>query len=101
MGAGYSNSAAGVLTQLSEASNSSSDEQDNEVDDTISIISSTSGSGSTSTGSTSKSRSEARDGDSSSTTTIHSTSKKANVQYANVLAMYLIPVNFILVLWHN
>ena len=41
MAAGSGNSAAGVLTQLSEASNSSSDEQDNEVDDTISIISST------------------------------------------------------------
>ena len=44
-------------------------------------------------------------------TTIDSTSKKAPaviikcatyVQYDNVLAMYLlIPVNFILVLWHN
>ena len=56
------NSAAGVLTQLSEASNSSIDEQDNKVDDTISIISSTS------TGS--MSTSEARYGDSSSATTI-------------------------------
>ena len=42
MAAVSSNSAAGVLTQLSEASNLSSDEQDNKVDDTISIISSTS-----------------------------------------------------------
>ena len=62
MAAGSSNSAAGVLTQLSETSNSSSDEQDNEVDDTISIISSTSGSGSTSTGSTSKPTTEAHIG---------------------------------------
>ena len=39
---GSGNSAAGVLTQLSEASNSSSDhEQNNEVDNTISIILST------------------------------------------------------------
>ena len=38
MAAGTGNSAAGVLTQLSEASNLSSDEQDNEVRDTISII---------------------------------------------------------------
>ena len=37
MAAGSSNSVAGVLIQLSEASNSSSDEQDNEVDDTIEI----------------------------------------------------------------
>ena len=44
MAAGSSNFAAvGVLTQLSKASNSSSDEQHNEVDDTLSIISSTSG----------------------------------------------------------
>ena len=42
MAAGSGNSAAGVLTQLSKASNSSSDEQDKEVDDTISIILSTS-----------------------------------------------------------
>ena len=39
MAAGSGNSAAGVLTQLSEASNLSSDEQDNDVDNTISIIS--------------------------------------------------------------
>ena len=38
MAAGSSNSAAGVLTQLSEASNSSSDKQDNKVDDSISIF---------------------------------------------------------------
>ena len=62
MATGSGNSAAGILTQLSEASNSSSDEQDREVDDTISIISSTS------TGL--MSMSEARDGDSSSATTI-------------------------------
>ena len=42
MATGSGNSAAVVLTQLSEASNLSSDEQDNEVDGTISIISSTS-----------------------------------------------------------
>ena len=44
MAAGSGISAAGVLTQLGEASNSSSDKQDNKVDDTItiSIISSTS-----------------------------------------------------------
>ena len=71
-----SNSVAGVLTQLSKASNSCSDEQDNEVDDTISIISSTSGSGSTSTGLTSKSTSEARDRD---------TSKKAPSSLLSVL----------------
>ena len=35
MEAGSVNSAAGVLTQLSETSNSSNDEQDNEVNDTI------------------------------------------------------------------
>ena len=42
MPAGSGNSAAGVLTQLIEASNLSSYEQDNKVDDTISIISPTS-----------------------------------------------------------
>ena len=62
MATGSGNSAAGILTQLSEAFNSSSDEQDNEVDDTISTISSTS------TGLMSMSK--ARDGDSSSATTI-------------------------------
>ena len=70
MAAGSGNSAAGVLTQLSEASNPLSDEQDNEVDKTINIISSTS----TSLMLTSK----ARDGDSSSGTTIDSTSRKAS-----------------------
>ena len=69
MAAGFSNSAAGVLIQLSEASNLSSDEQDNGVDDTISIILSTSNG--------LMSSSEARDGDSSSATTIESTSRKA------------------------
>ena len=54
MAVGSSNSAAGVLTQLSEASNSSTDEEGNKVDDTFSIISSTSESGSISTGSMSK-----------------------------------------------
>lgn len=78
------------LTQLIEASNSSSDEQDNEVDDTVSIISSTSGLSSTSTSSMSKSMSDARDGDSSSrdsssTTTIDSTSKKAPSSLLSVL----------------
>ena len=38
MAAGSVNFAASVLTQLSEAFNSSSDEQDNKVDDTISIM---------------------------------------------------------------
>ena len=57
MAACSGNSAVGVLMQLNEASNPSSDEQDNEVDDTISIISSTL------TGS--MSTSEARYGDSS------------------------------------
>ena len=85
MVAGSSNSAAGVLTQLSEAFNSSCDEQDNVFDDTISIISCTSGSGSTSTSSMSKSTSEARDGDSSSTTTIDSTSTKAPSSLLSVL----------------
>ena len=69
MAAGSSNSAAGVLTQLSEASNSSSGEQDNEVDDTISII--------LSTLTSSMSMSEVWDGDSSSATTIDSISRKA------------------------
>ena len=78
MAAGSSNSAAaaGVLTQLSEASNSSSDEQDNEVEDTISIILSTSGLGPTSTSSTSKSTCEARD---------RNTSKKAPSSLLSVL----------------
>ena len=69
MAAGSGNSAAGVLTQLSEASKSFSGEQDNKVDDTISIILSTS------TGS--MSMSEVWDGDSSSATTIDSISRKA------------------------
>ena len=62
MAAGSGNSAVGVITQLSETSNSSSDEQDSKVDDTISIISSTS------TGS--MSTSEAQGGDSSGATAI-------------------------------
>ena len=68
MAAGSGDSAAGVLTQLSEVSNSSSGEQDNKVDDTISIISYTS------TGS--MSLSEPWDGDSSSVTTIDSITRK-------------------------
>ena len=69
MAAGSGNSAAGVLTQLSEASKSFSGEQDNKIDNTISIILSTS------TGS--MSMSEVWDGDSSSATTIDSISRKA------------------------
>ena len=42
MAAGSGNSAADVLTQLSGASNLSSDEQDNKADDTINITSTTS-----------------------------------------------------------
>ena len=69
MAAGSGNSAAGVLTQLSEASKSFSGEQDNKADDTISIILSTS------TGL--MSTSEVWDEDSSSATTIDSISRKA------------------------
>ena len=69
MAAGSGNSAAGVLTQLSEASKSFSGEQDNKADDTISIILSTS------TGL--MSMSEVWDEDSSSATTIDSISRKA------------------------
>ena len=69
MEAGSGNFAAGVLTQLSEASKSFSGEQDNKVDDTISIILSTS------TGL--MSTSEVWDEDSSSATTIDSISRKA------------------------
>ena len=69
MAAGSGNSAAGVLTQLSEASKSFSGEQDNKADDTISIIVSTS------TGL--MSTSEVWDEDSSSATTIDSISRKA------------------------
>ena len=42
MAAGSGNSAADVLTQLSAASNLSSDEQDDKADDTINITSTTS-----------------------------------------------------------
>ena len=77
MAAGSGNSAADVLTQLSEASNSSSGEQDNEVDNTISIILSTL------TGSISMI--EVWDEDSSSATTIDSISRKAPSSLLSVL----------------
>ena len=78
MAAGLGNSAAGVLTQLSEVSNSSRDEQDNEVNNTISIISSIL--------TRLMSMSEAQDGDSSNAMSIDSTSKK----YTNVVIPVLI-----------